>query len=88
MANDEFPSIPAGTAVDHRALYEFGARHSIVVNEAQEAFSNWVGQWSSWQVDMEAGLLSLGERRVEIQFLGTHSFETDTWLWSWGNQAQ
>lgn len=87
MSDDQFPSIAAGTQVDHGALYHFGARHSLVVNEAQEQFAAWLGDADDWQVDLVDGILDFGSKQVKIQLLGSHSYESDTWLWAWGNSG-
>lgn len=87
MDTQEFPDVPAGTPVDHSDLYHFGARHSIIVNEAQEQFVDWLGEWSDYDFDPQAQTLSFDGRPLKVQLLGSHSYETDTWLWGWGNKA-
>ena len=83
----QFPDIPAGTPVDHGDLYRFGARHAIIVNQAQEAFSEWLGDWSRFQIDPETQSIALDDRVLKAQLLGSHSYESDTWLWAWGNEG-
>jgi hypothetical protein len=41
-----------------------------------------------WGIDMAAGELRYGTRHVfDIQFLGSESSETGTWLWAWANPS-
>lgn len=87
MTEVQFPSILAGTAVDHRALCHFGARHAVVVHEAQEDLADQLGEWSHYDFDPFTQTLSFGDRSFKAQLLGSHSYESDTWLWAWGNQA-
>lgn len=50
-------------------------------------------EWN-WTMDVEKGILTIkgsgifGKKyRSPIQILGTESFESGTWLWSWANEA-
>lgn len=41
-----------------------------------------------WHFDMATGTLSFGDRyRWHAQVLGTESYENNTWLWAWANEA-
>lgn len=72
---------------DHTELRDFAARHSLIVNEAQDQFAALVQDAPSWQFDPFAGQLILGDREFAAQLLGSHAYESDTWLWAWGNSA-
>lgn len=83
-AND-YPETPA----DHTDLIAFGARHSVVVNDLQESFSEWLGADAqmNWSVDLLTGKLTLGTRQLSMQLWGSHAYESDTWLWAWANES-
>ncbi len=38
-----------------------------------------------WQVDFDAGTISFGQDEYQLQFIGSESSESNTWLWGWEN---
>jgi len=52
----------------------------------QIAFAKLIGT-CTWELDIEAGRIQLGEREFPVQLLGSeaHGRENE-WLWAWGNQ--
>lgn len=51
----------------------------------QNALVRLVKDEPDWNVDFEKGTLRLGKYRFHIQFLGSESNVTHTWLWGWEN---
>lgn len=39
----------------------------------------------NWNVDFSKGVLTLGRYQFHIQFLGTESYVSQSWLWGWEN---
>lgn len=43
---------------------------------------------NDWQIDMETGTISFGDTlHFPMQVIGTYSFDSNTWLWAWANEA-
>ena len=40
---------------------------------------------SNWQVDFDSGKIYFDEREFDIQFIGSESFSSNTWLWGYEN---
>ena len=40
--------------------------------------------WPDWYVDFEKGTLTLGKYEFRVQFLGSESYVSNSWLWGWG----
>ena len=40
---------------------------------------------SNWQVDFDSGKIYFDEREFDMQFIGSESFSSNTWLWSYEN---
>lgn len=40
---------------------------------------------SKWQVDFDSGKIYFDEREFDIQFIGSESFSSNTWLWGYKN---
>ena len=38
-----------------------------------------------WYVDFEKGTLTLGKHQFRVQFLGSESYVSNSWLWGWEN---
>lgn len=51
----------------------------------QHACSDLVIQDQNWQVDMTKGVISFGTDEYPLQFIGSESTISDTWLWGWDN---
>ena len=39
----------------------------------------------NWYVDFEKGALTLGKYEFRVQFLGSESYVSNSWLWGWEN---
>lgn len=62
-----------------RALFD---RTAPYVLERQLLFEKEV-QGKAWEADVEAGVLTVGERRVRMEVLATYSSQSGTLLWAW-----
>lgn len=40
---------------------------------------------SNWQVDFDSGKIYFDEREFDMQFIGSESFSSNTWLWGYKN---
>lgn len=54
----------------------------------QLACDQYVVKNQNWNVNFQEGLISFGEDAYPIQFLGSESNQTNTWLWGWENVNQ
>lgn len=54
----------------------------------QLACDQYVVKNQNWNVNFQEGLISFGEAAYPIQFLGSESNQTNTWLWGWENVNQ
>ena len=54
----------------------------------QLACDQYVVKNQNWSVNFQEGLISFGEDAYPIQFLGSESNQTNTWLWGWENVNQ
>lgn len=56
--------------------------------EQQFHFSEQLGETGDWEHNLETGELKFDNGQTySTQILGSLSFESDTWLWSWANQS-
>ncbi|MCB6611633.1 hypothetical protein V3C10_19810 [[Clostridium] symbiosum] len=51
----------------------------------QTACSDLVVRGQDWNVDFESGFISFGQDKYPIQFIGSESASSGTWLWGWEN---
>jgi hypothetical protein len=71
----------------NRQLSDLYHRHAVASFDKQLHLSELAGGLD-WRFEMGTGRLRLGERFCwRVQFLGTESEATRTWLWAWANQA-
>lgn len=54
----------------------------------QLACNQYVVGDDDWQVDFNRGVIRFGERIYPIQYIGSESNITETWLWAWNNINQ
>ena len=52
---------------------------------AQHAFLDLVRGEEGWYIDFEKGALTLGKQEFRVQFLGSESYASNSWLWGWEN---
>ncbi len=68
-------------------LSDLVTRYAIHSTEKQYRLAELVGE-RPWRVSLDAGRLSFGDDFAwAVQVLGTESYTTGPWLWSWGNRA-
>jgi hypothetical protein len=71
-------------AVDCYSLF---CRHAAVSFGKQQRLANLVGS-SVWHFDLSLGMLGFGNEHLwKVQILGTEAGNSQTWLWSWANEA-
>lgn len=58
------------------------AGRSVVV---QNAFAHYVVRERDWFVDFSAQTLSFGEDAFPVQFIGSESSVSNSWMWGWNN---
>ncbi len=51
----------------------------------QNAMSELVVKNRNWNVDFSRGVIAFGEDEYPLQFLGSESNSSNTWLWGWEN---
>ena len=51
----------------------------------QIACAEYVVKNRDWNVDFDRGIISFGEEEYPLQFLGSESNSSNTWLWAWEN---
>ena len=51
----------------------------------QTACAKYVVKNRNWNVDFDRGIISFGEDEYPLQFLGSESNSSNTWLWAWEN---
>lgn len=68
-------------------LSDLLCRHGAASLDKQDALADLIGDMD-WAVDLIAGTIIFGgQLTFAVQLLGTESWEDDTWLWAWDNQA-
>jgi len=61
------------------------ADHAASSFARQMAFGDVIGE-RPWNIDIKKGVLRFGDDlEFPVQLLGTHAFESGTWLWVWAN---
>jgi len=53
--------------------------------EKEYVFDDTIG-WLPYEVDMEKGVITMGQFEFEFQVIGTYSLISSTWLWGWANE--
>lgn len=79
------PPAPRQSAPDHTHLLEVARDHALVVNEAQANFFDWLGPFERYHSDGTDPLIYFDEHAVKVQWLGSVSRASNTWLWAWAN---
>ena len=51
----------------------------------QQACAEYVVKNEDWNVDFARGVISFGTREYPLQFIGSESASSGTWLWGWEN---
>ena len=41
---------------------------------------------AAWRVDLESGILTLGDDTFTVRCLGSYAYQSSSWLWLWANQ--
>lgn len=51
----------------------------------QEACSDLIVKNRDWNVDFSKGTISFGKDEYPLQFLGSESTNSNSWMWGWNN---
>lgn len=54
----------------------------------QTACAKYVVKNRDWNVDFDRGIISFGEDKYPLQFLGSEANSSNTWLWAWENISE
>lgn len=81
LESDKSKQVCKSEASSFQELLE---QHAGLSFEKQSLFGQVIGS-SSWQFDMNEGLISFGELEFPIQIIGSLSFNDNSWLWGWAN---
>ncbi len=57
----------------------------VMVN--QNRCSELVVKERNWDIDFKEGIISFGTDKYPVQFIGSESSVSNTWLWGWANQS-
>lgn len=55
------------------------------VMATQQACSDYVVKGQNWNVDFAKGIIAFGSDEYPLQFIGSESSSSNTWLWGWEN---
>ena len=55
------------------------------INANQKACAELVVKGRDWNVDFSLGIISFGKDNYSLQFIGSESASSNTWLWGWEN---
>ena len=70
-----------------KALRPFFDKHVASTYDKQHHLAELVGD-RPWSLDMDQGVIRFGDDiQWRAELLGTESELTETWLWSWANEA-
>lgn len=67
---------------DFRNLLSITLAQSLIV---QERVSDNIVKNQDWMVDFTDGTIAFGNKKYPVQFLGTESYISNTFLWGWEN---
>ena len=56
-----------------------------IVTARQIIFGDLVVKNQNWNVDLAEGTIAFGEDKYPVQFIGSESSSSETWLWGWEN---
>ena len=56
-----------------------------IVTARQSIFGELVVKNQNWNVDLSEGTIAFGEDKYPVQFIGSESNSSETWLWGWEN---
>lgn len=51
----------------------------------QKACAEFVVRGQNWNVDFKTGMISFGKDNYPLQFIGSESTSSNSWLWGWDN---
>lgn len=54
----------------------------------QQTCAEFVVKGQNWNIDFSAGVISFGKDSYPVQFIGSESVSSNTWLWGWENVNQ
>lgn len=74
-----------GVAFDKTNWFQVFSASLGRVMANQEACSELVVKGQNWNVDLSRGTLSFGSDSYPVQFIGSESSVSNSWLWGWDN---
>ncbi|MDR0783228.1 MAG: hypothetical protein LBE83_05655 [Propionibacteriaceae bacterium] len=73
---------------DHSLLNTWAAAHTALLVEGQTRLSSVIGtDYPAWEMNVDAGLLTLHGTRLQFALLGRVDEETNAWTWAWSDRA-
>lgn len=81
----ELPEWLEGLEFDRSHWFQVFSLFLCRMQVVQNRFTELVKDASDWHVDFRRGILQLGSREFPIQFLGSESSVSNSWLWAWKN---
>lgn len=66
-------------------LTHYLERYALISLEKQDKLAQVIDE-HLFQLDLDAGTVSFGDIELPFQVLGTESYNTQTWLWSWAEE--
>lgn len=82
------PGAPAGFFTEGVDMSDWDQVFSACLGKmytAQNRLAELVKDEANWYVDFEKGTLTLGKQEFRVQFLGSESYVSNSWLWGWEN---
>ena len=82
------PGAPAGFFPEGVDMSDWDQVFSACLGKmytVQHAFLDLVRGEEGWYIDFEKGTLTLGKQEFRVQFLGSESYVSNSWLWGWEN---
>jgi len=75
-------------SIDKSSYFEVFSACLGKVLANQSACSDIVVKGRKWNVDFTKEIISFGSDTYPIQFIGSESSSSNTWLWGWANKSQ
>lgn len=81
------PVFECDTSIDKSNYFEVFSACLGKVSVNQSACSDMVVKGRNWNVDFSKGIISFGDDSFPVQFIGSESSSSNTWLWGWANKS-
>lgn len=79
------PLFDCGIDIDKTSFYQIYSASLGKILVQQSKYSELVVKNSNWNLDFDKGLIYFGEDNYPIQFIGSESNVSDSWMWAWNN---